>query len=109
MTTENETMKFFDLNKMGKILDDKRNIKIQKLYNFINEEKNKRLFLMEILKVKYEKININKKVNIIPDILIWREAQKNKIEKNNWSEFIFDELNNPNKYLEIMQNEKKCL
>ena len=108
LPTESETVVFFDLDKMGKILDDKRNFKMKKLDNFINEEKNKRLFLMEVLKVKYQKINKNKNMNLIPDILIWKEAEKNKIDKNNWANFIFDELNNPNKYLKIIQNEKNC-
>ena len=112
MITDSETKEFLDLKKMEKILDEKRNFKMQKLDNFINEEKNKRLFLMEVLKVKYQKININKNnENIspdIPDILIWKEAEKKKIEKSNWSNFIFDELNNPNKYLKIIQNEKRC-
>ena len=108
MLTNCETIKFFDLKKIGKILDEKRNFKIQKLDNFINEEKNKRLFLMEVLKVKFQKINKNTNVNLIPDILIWKEAVKKKIEKNNWANFIMDELNNPNKYLKIIKNEKKC-
>ena len=112
MITDSETKEFLDLKKMGKILDEKRNFKMQKLDNFINEEKNKRLFLMEVLKVKYQKINDNKNnANIIPDIpdiLIWKEAEKKKIEKSNWANFILDELNNPNKYLKIIQNEQKC-
>ena len=112
MITESETKEFLDLKKMEKILDEKRNFKMQKLDNFINEEKNKRLFLMEVLKVKYQKINNNKNnanaTPDIPDILIWKEAEKKKIEKNNWPNFIYDELNNPNKYLKIIQNEKKC-
>jgi hypothetical protein len=112
MTTESETREFLDLKKMEKILDEKSNFKMQKLDNFINEEKNKRLFLMEVLKVKYQKINNNKNnaniISDIPDILIWKEAEKKKIEKSNWSNFIFDELNNPNKYLKIIQNEKRC-
>ena len=108
MVTNCETMDFFDLNKMGKILDEKRNFKMQKFDNFINEEKNKRLFLMEVLKAKFKKINKNTNVNLIPDILIWKEAEKKKIDKNNWPKFIMDELNNPNKYLKIIKNEKKC-
>ena len=108
MVTNYETMSCFDLKKMGKILDEKRNFKMQKFDNFINEEKNKRLFLMEVLKAKFQKINKNTNVNLIPDILIWKEAEKNKIDKNNWEKFIMNELNNPNKYLNIMKNEKKC-
>ena len=108
MVTNCETMDFFDLNKMGKILDEKRNFKMEKFDNFINEEKNKRLFLMEVLKAKFQKINKNTNVNLIPDILIWKEAKKKKIEKNIWPKFIMDELNNPNKYLKIIKNEKKC-
>ena len=56
---------------------------------------------MEVLKVKYQKINNNKKGDSIPPQLIWKEAIKNKIEKKNWSNFIYDELNNPNKYLKL--------
>ena len=108
MVTNCETMEFFDLKKMGQILDEKRNFKMQKFDNFINEEKNKRLFLMEVLKAKFKKINKNTNVNLIPDILIWKEAEKKKIDKNNWPKFIMDELNNPNKYLKIIKNEKKC-
>ena len=107
MATNSETIECFDLKKMGKILDEKRNFKTEKLDDFINEEKKKRLFLMEILKVKYQKINNNKNLNLIPDILIWKEAKKKNIEKNNWSTFILEELNNPKKYLKIMQNEQK--
>ena len=33
--------------------------------------------------------------------LIWKEAIKNKIEKKNWSNFIYNELKNPNKYLKL--------
>ena len=106
MATNSETIECFDLKKMGKILDEKRNFKMEKLDYFINEEKKKRLFLMEVLKVKYQKNNNNENLNLIPDILIWKEAEKNKIEKNNWSTFILDELNNPKKYLKIMQNEQ---
>ena len=81
---------------------------MQKFDDFIKEEKNKRLFLMEVLKTKFQKINKNTNVNLIPDILIWKEAKKKKIGKNIWSKFIMDEFNNPNKYLKIIKNEKKC-
>ena len=101
LITESETTEFFDLKKMEKILDEKREKKLNNLDNLINEAKNKRLFLMEVLKVKYQKINNNKKGDSIPPQLIWKEAIKNKIEKKNWSNFIYDELNNPNKYLKL--------
>jgi len=95
--SESETMEFFDLKKMERILDKKK--KTDNLDNFVNEAKNKRLFLMEVLKVKYQKISENKLENLIPPILIWKEAVKKNIKMKNWSKFIFEELNNPNKYL----------
>ena len=101
LITESETIEFFDLKKMEKILDEKREKKLNNLDNLINEAKNKRLFLMEVLKVKYQKINNNKKGDSIPPQLIWKEAIKNKIEKKNWSNFIYNELKNPNKYLKL--------
>ena len=101
-------MELFDLKNMEKILNEKRELKTDNLASFVNEAKNKRLFLMEVLKAKFQKINKNTNVNLIPDILIWKEAEKNKIDKNNWEKFIMNELNNPNKYLNIMKNEKKC-
>ena len=101
LITESETIEFFDLKKMEKILDEKREQKLNNLDNLINEAKNKRLFLMEVLKVKYQKINKDKMDDLIPPQLIWKEAIKNKIEKKNWSNFIYDELNNPNKYLKL--------
>jgi hypothetical protein len=94
--SENETTEFFE--KMEKILDDKKEYNLD---NFVNEAKNKRLFLMEVLKVKFQKINNNQTENIIPPLMIWKEAMKNNIKMNNWSKFIFDELNNPNKYLKL--------
>ena len=102
--SEGETMEFFDLKKMKKILDEKRELKTENLDNFVNMAKNKRLFLMEVLKVKYQKISENK--TEIPPIMIWKEAKKKKIKMNNWSKFIFEELNNPNKYLNMNQKEK---
>ena len=105
--SENETMEFFDLKR---ILNDKKEKKEYNLDNLVNEAKNKRLFLMEVLKVKYQKINNNNNENKIPPIMIWKEAMKNNIKMNNWSKFIFDELNNPNKYLRMLENKKdnKC-
>jgi len=100
--SESETMEFFDLKKMERILDKKQ--KTDNLDNFVNEAKNKRLFLMEVLKVKYQKINENKLE--IPPILIWKEAMKKNIKMKNWSKFIFEELNNPNKYLNLREKVK---
>lgn len=97
--SESETMEYFDLKKMERILDKKK--KIDNLDNFVNEAKNKRLFLMEVLKVKYQKVSENKLENLIPPILIWKEALKKNIKMKNWSKFIFEELNNPNKYLNL--------
>ena len=93
--SEIETMEFYDLKK---ILDEK-NLKTNNLEKMINDAKNKRLFLMEVLKVKYQKINENKNENLISPEMLWEEAVKKKIEMKNWSQFIFNELSNPNKYL----------
>ena len=68
-----------------------------------NETKNKRLFLMEVLKVKFQKINENKNEDLIQPEMIWKEAVKKNIEMQNWAQFIFNELNNPNKYLKMLQ------
>ena len=105
--SESETMEFFDLKRMEKILDEKKELKEYNLDNYVNEVKNKRLFLMEVLKVKYQKINNNKTENQIPPLMIWKEAMKKKVKMNNWSKFIFDELNNPNKYLKMLEKRKK--
>ena len=69
----------------------------------INDAKNKRLFLMEVLKVKFQKINENKNEDLIQPEMIWKEAVKKNIEMQNWAQFIFNELNNPNKYLKMLQ------
>ena len=69
----------------------------------INEAKNKRLFLMEVLKVKFQKIKENKNEDLILPEMIWKEALKKNIERNNWTQFIFNELHNPNKYLKMIQ------
>ena len=105
--SESETMEFFDLKKIEQLLDEKRELKSDSLNDFVNEAKNKRLFLMEVLKVKYQKINNNKNENLITPIMIWNEAKKKNITKSNWSKFIFDELNNPKKYLKLIQKEKE--
>ena len=105
--SESETMEFFDLKKMEKILDKKKELKEYNLDNYVNEVKNKRLFLMEVLKVKYQKINNNKTENQIPPLMIWKEAMKKKVKMNNWTKFIFDELNNPNKYLKMLEKRKE--
>ena len=105
--SESETMELFDLKKMEKILDEKRELKTDNLENLVNEAKNKRLFMMEVLKVKYQKISNNKLDDLITPDMIWEEAKKQKIQKNEWSKFIFDELNNPNKYLKKIQKRKE--
>ena len=96
-------MEFYDLKK---ILDEK-NIKTQNLEKMINDAKNKRLFLMEVLKVKYQKIKENINEDLISPEMLWKEALKQKIEMNNWAQFIFNELSNPNKYLKIISNKNK--
>ena len=101
--SESETMELFDLKKMKKLLDKKNEIKSTNLDNFVNEAKNKRLFMMEILKVKYQKINNDKSEDLIPSDMLWEEAKKQKIKINEWPKFIFDELSNSNKYLKMMQ------
>ena len=106
LISESETMENFDLKNMEKILDEKRELKFYNLDNVVNEAKNKRLFLMEVLKVKYQKINQNKEENLIPPIMIWKEAMKKKIKMKEWSKFIFDELSNPGKYIKIMEKRK---
>ena len=100
--SESETMEFFDLKKMEKILDEKK-LNNQNLDKIINEAKNKRLFLMEVLKVKFQKIKENKNEDLISPEMIWKEALKKNIERNNWTQFIFNELHNPNKYLKMIQ------
>jgi len=100
--SESETMEFFDLKKMEKILDEKK-LNNQNLDKIINEAKNKRLFLMEVLKVKFQKIKENQNEDLISPEMIWKEALKKNIERNNWTQFIFNELNNPNKYLKMIQ------
>lgn len=99
--SENETAEFFDLKKMEKILDEKE-LKTENLEKLINETKNKRLFLIEVLKVKFQKINENKNEDLIQPEMIWKEAVKKNIEMKNWTQFIFNELNNPNKYLKML-------
>ena len=106
LISESETTENFDLKNMEKILDEKRELKSNNLDNVVNEAKNKRLFLMEVLKVKYQKINQNKEENLIPPIMIWKEAMKKKIKMKEWSKFIFDELSNPGKYIKIMEKRK---
>ena len=100
--SESETMEFLDLKKMEKILDEKE-LKTENLDKLINEAKNKRLFLMEVLKVKYQKIKENENEDLIEPEMIWKEAVKKNIEMKNWTEFIFNELNNPNKYLKMIK------
>ena len=104
--SDSETTDIFDLKKMEKILD-KKELKTDNLEKLINETKNKRLFLMEVLKVKFQKIDKNKNENLIPPEMIWKEAVKNNIEMKNWTQFIFNELQNPNKYLKLIQKEKE--
>ena len=106
LKTESETIECFDLKKMEKILEQKREYKENKLESFINETKNKRLFLMEVLKIKYQRINNDKIVNLITPTMIWEEAVKKKIGMNKWTNFIYEELNNPYKYLKLTQREK---
>ena len=100
--SESETMEFLDLKKMEKILDEKE-LKTENLDKLINEAKNKRLFLMEVLKVKYQKIKENENEDLIEPEMIWKEAVKKNIEMKNWTEFIFNELSNPNKYLKMIK------
>jgi hypothetical protein len=100
--SESETMEFLDLKKMEKILDEKE-LKTENLDKLINEAKNKRLFLMEVLKVKYQKIKENENEDLIEPEMIWKEAVKKNIEMKNWTEFIFNELKNPNKYLKMIK------
>ena len=106
LISESETMEFFGLKRMEKILDEKREPKLNNLDKLINEAKKKRLFLMEVLKVKYQKINNDIIYDLIPPELIWKEAVKNKIEKIRWPKFIYDELNNPSKYLKLKSIKK---
>ena len=54
---------------------------------------------MEVLKVKYQKIKENKNEDLIQPEMIWKEALKKNIPMNNWTQFIFNELNNPYKYI----------
>ena len=100
-------MENFDLKKIEKILDEKREPKLNNIEDIINEVKNKRLFLMEVLKVKYQKIKENINEDLISPEMLWKEALKQKIEMNNWAQFIFNELSNPNKYLKIISNKNK--
>ena len=100
--SESETMEFLDLKKMEKILDEKE-LKTENLDQLINEAKNKRLFLIEVLKVKYQKIKENENEDLIEPEMIWKEAVKKNIEMKNWTEFIFNEINNPNKYLKMIK------
>ena len=104
--SESETAELFDLKKMEKILDEKE-LKTENIDKFVNEAKNKRLFLMEVLKVKFQKISENKSEDLIPPIMIWEEACKQNIEMKNWTKFIFNELHNPNKYIKMIQKSKK--
>ena len=100
--SDSDTTENFDLKKMEKILDENE-LKPENLDKFVNEAKNKRLFLMEVLKVKFQKIDGNKCEDLIPPEMIWEEACKQKIEMKNWKEFIFNELHNPNKYIKKKQ------
>ena len=49
------------------------------------------------------KIKENKNEDLILPEMIWKEALKKNIERNNWTQFIFNELHNPNKYLKMIQ------
>ena len=57
---------------------------------------------MEVLKVKYQKIKENKNEDLIQPEMIWKEALKKNIPMNNWTQFIFNELNNPYKYIKTI-------
>ena len=64
----------------------------------------KKLFFREVFKIKFEKIHNTHVGQKIDSKYIWEECCKQKIPKNKWQQFIFQELSNPRKYLELKKN-----
>ena len=72
-----------------------------------DEKKDKKIFFMEVLKVKFEKLHSSHKGQKINQKYIWEECKRQNIPKENWSQFILGELNNPYKYMEIQKKERR--
>ena len=64
----------------------------------------KKLFFREVFKIKFEKIHNTHVGQKIDSKYIWEECCKQKIPRNKWQQFIFQELSNPRKYLELKKN-----
>ena len=95
---------YFDLELIGKILDEKNENKIDNLDNKVNVAKNKRLFMMEILKIKYKKgITDN---DFIDSEMLFNEVMKKNIKMNDWANFILEQINNKEKCLTIKVKKK---
>ena len=62
---------------------------------------------MEVLKIKFEKLHSSHKGQKINQKYIWEECKRQNIPKENWSQFILGELNNPYKYMEIEKKERR--
>ena len=102
--SDNETTEYFDLELIGKILDEKNENKIDNLDNKVNVAKNKRLFMMEILKIKYKKgITDN---DFIDSEMLFNEVMKKNIKMNDWANFILEQINNKEKCLTIKVKKK---
>ena len=72
-----------------------------------DEKKDKKVFFMEVLKIKFEKLHSSHKGQKINQKYIWEECKRQNIPKENWSQFILGELNNPYKYMEIEKKERR--
>jgi hypothetical protein len=57
-----------------------------------------REFVKVFLKVKFEQLHNDHRGQKVPQAEVWKEVIKRNINKNNWQDFIYEELKNPSKY-----------
>lgn len=71
------------------------------------EKREKKEFLKELLRIKFEKLHSTHSGLRIPQQLVWDECKSNNITKEKWKEFILGELNMPEKYENIIAGKRK--
>jgi hypothetical protein len=99
--TSNTSLRGFNNNENNEIPQiPEKNIGENKM---IDAKKLYQEFVKTVLKIKFEKIHSSHKGQDVPENILFKQCLKNNIPEGEWSNFIINELKNPEKYSEYFK------
>lgn len=81
----------------------------QNSQNVFKSKYHYREFAKIVLKIKFEKLNNSHKGQMVTEKMLWTEVVQNQVPVEKWTEFVLKEMENPEKYLDLINKKNTNL